>query len=291
MCLPLHWRTGAYGCTHWCIRAFVHVCMYAFVHLWIDVIARWRASAKAAPPETDPRAPGLPRNQLVSQCRPSSVSLKNASLGCGTPASSRTDSQHGFPPTCPIPPTGRMGAHASVAWMVNTSVVRSGTTGFWVTRAPSMGSGGAVFAVRRANEKCANAPFGCGLVRAPSRGSPVAGTPVAGPHNLWESRAALNRQARPEEAQEPSWGTAKGCTQTMPSRPHPTKPVRRVSKQVVTYVVVDIEGRRGRRRRVRRPRVRRRVRWRRRRRPRGRRQRWRRWRWRWRRRPRGRRWW
>ena len=154
MCLPLHWRTGAYGCTHWCIRAFVHVCMYAFVHLWIDVIARLRASAKAAPPETDPRAPGLPRNQLVSQCRPSSVSLKNASLGCGTPASSRTDSQHGFPPTCPIPPTGRMGAHASVAWMVNTSVVRSGTTGFWVTRAPSMGSGGAVFAVRRANEKC-----------------------------------------------------------------------------------------------------------------------------------------
>ena len=282
---------------HWCIwvhplvhRAFVHVCMYAFVHLWIDVIARWRASAKAAPPETDPRAPGLPRNQLVSQCRPSSVSLKNASLGCGTPASSRTDSQHGFPPTRPIPPTGRMGAHASVAWMVNTSVVRSSTTGFWVTRAPSMGSGGAVFAeARQRAMRQRTLPLDVASLEHPPEA--VTGTPVAGPRNLWESRAALNRQARPEEAQEPSWGTAKGCTQTMPSRPHPTKPVRRVSKQVVTYVVIDIEGRRGRRRRVRRPRVRRRVRWRRRRRPRGRRQRWRRWRWRWRRRPRGRRWW
>eukprot|EP00964_Phaeocystis_antarctica_P117172 scaffold81004_cov59-Phaeocystis_antarctica.AAC.1 len=31
----------------------------------------------------------------------------------------------------------------------------------------------------------------------------------------WECRAAQSRQARPEEAQEPSWGTATGATLSM----------------------------------------------------------------------------
>ena len=31
----------------------------------------------------------------------------------------------------------------------------------------------------------------------------------------WECRAAQSRQARPEEAQEPSWGAAKGDSLTM----------------------------------------------------------------------------
>ena len=44
------------------------------------------------------------------------------SLDCGMFASSRLDSQHGFPPTCPhVLPTGRIGAHASVAWTVKRS--------------------------------------------------------------------------------------------------------------------------------------------------------------------------
>ena len=30
------------------------------------------------------------------------------------------------------------------------------------------------------------------------------------PASSWECRAARSRQARPEEAQEPSWGSAKG---------------------------------------------------------------------------------
>ena len=32
----------------------------------------------------------------------------------------------------------------------------------------------------------------------------------SGPVSPWECRATLSHQARPEEAQEPSWGTAKG---------------------------------------------------------------------------------
>ena len=79
----VHWRIGAleHGCigalAHWCTGALVHWCIGALVH-WC--IARWRASAKTAPPSRCPRAPGLPRNQLVSQCFPSSVALKNALL-------------------------------------------------------------------------------------------------------------------------------------------------------------------------------------------------------------------
>ena len=33
----------------------------------------------------------------------------------------------------------------------------------------------------------------------------------SGPASFWESRAAQSRQARPEKAQEPSWGSAKGA--------------------------------------------------------------------------------
>ena len=32
----------------------------------------------------------------------------------------------------------------------------------------------------------------------------------SGPASSWECRAAQSRQARPEEAQEPRWGAAKG---------------------------------------------------------------------------------
>ena len=32
-----------------------------------------------------------------------------------------------------------------------------------------------------------------------------------GPTSLWEWRAAQSHRARPEEAQEPSWGAAKGA--------------------------------------------------------------------------------
>ena len=39
--------------------------------------------------------------------------------------------------------------------------------------------------------------------------------PVGQPLYPWECRAALSRQARPEEAQEPSWGDAKATTLTM----------------------------------------------------------------------------
>eukprot|EP00964_Phaeocystis_antarctica_P019634 scaffold10832_cov45-Phaeocystis_antarctica.AAC.5 len=39
-----------------------------------------------------------------------------------------------------------------------------------------------------------------------TRGS---GWALGGPASCWECRAAQNRQARPEEAQEPSFGTAK----------------------------------------------------------------------------------
>eukprot|EP00964_Phaeocystis_antarctica_P039296 scaffold22481_cov49-Phaeocystis_antarctica.AAC.1 len=42
-----------------------------------------------------------------------------------------------------------------------------------------------------------------------SRGS---GWAPRGPASPWEYRAAQSRQARPEEAQEPSWGTGKGST-------------------------------------------------------------------------------
>ena len=90
MCLPLHWRIDAHWCNgalvHWCIGALAHWCIGVLVHCRM---ARWHASAKAAPPETDPRSPGLPRNQLVSQCRPSSVALKKSTLLCGTPVSVR----------------------------------------------------------------------------------------------------------------------------------------------------------------------------------------------------------
>ena len=41
-----------------------------------------------------------------------------------------------------------------------------------------------------------------------SRGSDGA---LSGPASPWERRAAQSRQARPEEAQEPSWGPAKGA--------------------------------------------------------------------------------
>ena len=41
-----------------------------------------------------------------------------------------------------------------------------------------------------------------------NRGSGWAPSGSASP---WECRAAQSRQARPEEAQEPSWGTAKGA--------------------------------------------------------------------------------
>ena len=40
-----------------------------------------------------------------------------------------------------------------------------------------------------------------------SRGS---GWAPSGPASAWECRAAQSRQARPEEAQEPSWGAARG---------------------------------------------------------------------------------
>ena len=42
----------------------------------------------------------------------------------------------------------------------------------------------------------------------------VAGIPVAWPLP-WECRAAQSRQARPEEAQEPSWRAAKAGTLTV----------------------------------------------------------------------------
>eukprot|EP00964_Phaeocystis_antarctica_P055825 scaffold32870_cov36-Phaeocystis_antarctica.AAC.1 len=42
-----------------------------------------------------------------------------------------------------------------------------------------------------------------------SRGS---GCALSGPACSWVPRAAQSRQARPEEAQEPSWGTAKGAS-------------------------------------------------------------------------------
>eukprot|EP00964_Phaeocystis_antarctica_P109282 scaffold73758_cov52-Phaeocystis_antarctica.AAC.3 len=45
------------------------------------------------------------------------------------------------------------------------------------------------------------------LARAPEA---VAGRPV-GRSLPWERRAGQSCQARPEEAQEPSWGTAKGA--------------------------------------------------------------------------------
>eukprot|EP00964_Phaeocystis_antarctica_P013141 scaffold7206_cov57-Phaeocystis_antarctica.AAC.2 len=44
--------------------------------------------------------------------------------------------------------------------------------------------------------------------RSSNRGS---GWAPRGPASSWECRAAQSRQARPEEAQEPSWGTAKGA--------------------------------------------------------------------------------
>ena len=43
-----------------------------------------------------------------------------------------------------------------------------------------------------------------------TRGS---GGAPSGPASSWECRAAQSHQARPEEAQEPSWGTAKGHCQ------------------------------------------------------------------------------
>ena len=44
-------------------------------------------------------------------------------------------------------------------------------------------------------------------------GSSIRGTGWApsGPASSWECRAARSRQARPEEAQEPSWGATKGA--------------------------------------------------------------------------------
>jgi hypothetical protein len=91
-CIGALTHTGAM--VHWCIGALVHWRIGALAHWCIGVLvhcrmARWHASAKAAPPETDPRSPGLPRNQLVSQCRPSSVALKKSTLLCGTPVSVR----------------------------------------------------------------------------------------------------------------------------------------------------------------------------------------------------------
>eukprot|EP00964_Phaeocystis_antarctica_P003643 scaffold1958_cov35-Phaeocystis_antarctica.AAC.2 len=41
-----------------------------------------------------------------------------------------------------------------------------------------------------------------------TRGS---GGALSGPASFWECRAAYRAAARPEEAQEPSWGTAKGA--------------------------------------------------------------------------------
>ena len=37
------------------------------------------------------------------------------------------------------------------------------------------------------------------------------GWALSGPASSWEYRAAQSRQVRPEEAQEASWGTAKGA--------------------------------------------------------------------------------
>ena len=116
--LGVHWCGGGLG---QCSTHLGALRKHGSVVLGIGALA-WRASAKFGPPETDPRVPGLPRYQLVSQCSPSSVSLKNVSLDCGTLASSRTDSQQGFPPTCPLLARGgRIGAHASVAWTVKRS--------------------------------------------------------------------------------------------------------------------------------------------------------------------------
>ena len=40
----------------------------------------------------------------------------------------------------------------------------------------------------------------------------LAGWALSGPASSWECRAAQSRQARPEAAQEPSWGPAKWVT-------------------------------------------------------------------------------
>ena len=50
-----------------------------------------------------------------------------------------------------------------------------------------------------------------------TRGS---GRAPGGPAFSWECRAAQSHQARPEEAQEPSWGTAKAGALTMLSYRH-----------------------------------------------------------------------
>ena len=48
--------------------------------------------------------------------------------------------------------------------------------------------------------------------RSSTRGS---GWAPSGPASSWECRAARTRQARPEKAQEPSWGTAQAGTLTL----------------------------------------------------------------------------
>ena len=47
-------------------------------------------------------------------------------------------------------------------------------------------------------------------MEVPGWSEAVAGRPVAGPRP-GRGRAGRNRQARPEEAQEPSWGTAQAA--------------------------------------------------------------------------------
>ena len=55
-----------------------------------------------------------------------------------------------------------------------------------------------------------------------ARSSPRGGGGApSGGASPWECRAARSRQARPEEAQGASWGTAKGGTFTLTLLPHP----------------------------------------------------------------------
>ena len=49
-------------------------------------------------------------------------------------------------------------------------------------------------------------------LEAAGSGSRGSGWAPSGPASSWECRAAQSRQARPEEAQEPSWGAAKAGT-------------------------------------------------------------------------------
>jgi len=51
------------------------------------------------------------------------------------------------------------------------------------------------------------AAFGAGWLELPRQ----YGWAPSGPASPWECRATQSRLSRPEEAQEPSWGTAKGA--------------------------------------------------------------------------------